>query len=1842
MSRRVFRAATFFLLALGARSASAQTIDTIAGGFTGDDGPATQAYLFYPGGLARAANGDVYISDSGNARIRRVGADGVITTVVGTGVDGYAGDGGPGTQARLRAPRGLAFDPQGRLYVVDSSNSVIRRWNPATGIVELYAGTPGRYANDGDDGPRTLAAFGGMDAIAVAPNGDIYLPDPGTHRIRVIEAASGLVRAFAGTPEQSGFAGDGGPATLAKFATPTSVAVDAAGNVYVADRYNNRVRKIAAGTRVVTTLAGDGTGNDNDARGDGGPATQARIWEPISVAVRGGDLLIGSLNQRIQRVPLGGGNITTLVGGGGDRSEDAVATDAQLNIPSSIGADGAGNVLWNDEQDGRSRRFLVETGKVRTIAGSMEDAGETVPAGRARIVQPSTVAVDADGNVYIGSYDYRIRRLLKQQGVVESIVGGGFAYQVGVPGNETGISTVRQVTLDGRGGLLFTEAGFAILRRWDIATKIVTLVAGTLYEQDDAGDGGPATQAKFREIDGVAVDAAGAIYVSDRESFKIRKIGADGIIRTVAGNGQNASAGDGLPPLQASFRYPQRLAFDAQGRLLVAEPNRIRRIDFAANRVESVAGNGNAEGDDGEGGPATQAVVNDAEAVAVGPDGRVYFTDEGFSTVREIGLDGRVRTVVKPYEYAFFGDGGPATAAAVFGPQGLAVASNGAIVFADRNNNRVRRIGACVALGTFSISGTKADGAGTVTLSWSAASDAFTYDLYLDTVNPPVRKVASDLAATSFQASSLTPGTTYYAQVEARGDPYCASVATRRTSVTSFSTASICAAPGGFTRSGPADGATGVNPAATLSWGASAGAAGYDVYLGASDPPAFLRNVTTTSTTTPALVAGSRYYWRVVALASCDPAKTSSTTTGNFVVAGACAAPSAFAASSPAGGASGQPLVVTLAWQASAGGATYDLYFGPGSSPPLLASGLGGTSYRIAGLSTGTSYSWRVVARAGCNASLTTTTATVSFTTSATCATPSAPAVSMPTGTLQAGQSYVLSWTASEGVDAATGGYYRVERSLDAGFGTILDAIDTAGRSASFTYDAVGTVHHRVRAFSGCGTSTPATVSGSPALTFALGRPRVVIARQPQPSIVPVNGFLGTAKTTFDVKNVSNVDFIGAFNTIQPIPFFRPTELTIALRAGETKTYTLEYTGVPVDKAGRWEGLVLVTSLGADALDLVPYATVALTITAEQTGAAPAFGAEAIAFAPTAATADPPPVTVTIRNPGTSPMQLSGEVGPEVWLTPDADWNRTPLQAGETRTITLRCQRVFGAAGGVFPRYTYFTVRTREGASARLLVRDEVPPESNLCASRTRLPAGAPSLVVPSIVNAPGVNTQFVSKLSIGNLGSDEAVVDLFYTPDGANGFDCASVLAKRLTLGAGDVLALTDPLGVLFGAGGSGQLEVRSGRLAQLKVNGAVEAPAPNGGAFGFAMPAFPRGAGATVGRAHVIPGLTVTDRYRTNIILAETTGDDTTTVRVTLYGADGSVVGAPLVRPVPPYGKTQFRVADLAGAASVPAGSARLEITSGVGAVQALATVIDNLTGDASTYLGRAEDAALVASATLRSGTRALWARPPGPNAGPAFVVPSSAYGYSSVRGTSFVFQTSLTLSNVTAQPATMNLTYRPSEPERAGTVRTASVVVPGRGTRSYENALVELFGFTASDRTNGPITIEGDTSRSVVAARVFSVTDQGTLGDALPVVPVTTENATGARNAVTLETEGLEHSIDLLRGARSNLILTEVLGREASVVVELWEKGDRRVPILRQVVGLHALEKVQLSTVFQSEASRKDRTNVRLTVRAEPGSEGKVVAFTTKVDNITGDTKNALMSAVGESTGGSTIGF
>ena len=336
------------------------TITTVAGtgtsGYSGDAGQATSAQLNIPWGIAVDTSGNLYIADEINNRIRMVATNGTITTIAGNGTNGYAGDGSAATSANLNYAAAIAVDGSGNVYISDTGNHVIRK-RAAGGTITTVAGTnvAGYY---GDGGAATSAQLNLPLGLALDTAGNLYIADAYNSMVRKV-ATSGTITTVAGST-LSGFGGDGGAATSAQLRGPFAVTVDAAGNLYISDTFNHVVRKVAAdGT--ITRVAGTGTRGYS---GDGGLATEAKLNYPEGLAVdSAGNLFIAdSLNCRI-RVITPSGMITTVAGTGkfGSLGDGGPATSAQLNTPSGVALDAAGNLYIADSQNSLVRRLTPDT-----------------------------------------------------------------------------------------------------------------------------------------------------------------------------------------------------------------------------------------------------------------------------------------------------------------------------------------------------------------------------------------------------------------------------------------------------------------------------------------------------------------------------------------------------------------------------------------------------------------------------------------------------------------------------------------------------------------------------------------------------------------------------------------------------------------------------------------------------------------------------------------------------------------------------------------------------------------------------------------------------------------------------------------------------------------------------------------------------------------------------------------------------------------------------------------------------------------------------------------------------------------------------------------------------------------------------------------------------------------------------------------------------------------------------------------------------------------------------------------------------------------------------------------
>lgn len=335
-------------------------ITTVVGtgvvGGLGDGGPAISATI---GGsnICFDSQGNLYIADGLTHRIRKVdNITGIITTIAGNGVSGFSGDGGPALSCNLNNPQAVAVDSSGNLYIADTDNYRIRKVNSATSIITTITGR-GIPAFGGDGGPATSAYISISTGIALDSDRNVYIADTDNQRIRKINSTTGIITTIVGNGVD-GFSGDGGPATSSSLNYPEGVFLDSQGNVYIADTYNNRIRKVDNTTGIITTIVGNGQSRFS---GDGGPAINSSLRIPHAVCMDsdGNVYISDSNNHSIRKVDNTTGIITTISGNGapGFSGDGGPAKSSRLNYPQGIAIDPTGNIYIGDSNNGRIRKL---------------------------------------------------------------------------------------------------------------------------------------------------------------------------------------------------------------------------------------------------------------------------------------------------------------------------------------------------------------------------------------------------------------------------------------------------------------------------------------------------------------------------------------------------------------------------------------------------------------------------------------------------------------------------------------------------------------------------------------------------------------------------------------------------------------------------------------------------------------------------------------------------------------------------------------------------------------------------------------------------------------------------------------------------------------------------------------------------------------------------------------------------------------------------------------------------------------------------------------------------------------------------------------------------------------------------------------------------------------------------------------------------------------------------------------------------------------------------------------------------------------------------------------------
>ena len=771
-------------------------ITTVAGNgshaYSGDGGMATNASLSYPKSAAVDASGNLFIADYDNSRIRKVNPNGMITTVAGGGPNS-PGDGGAATNASLSNPNGVAVDAFGNLFIADTYNSRIRKVNP-NGIITTVAGY-GTNGYSGDGGIATNARLSYPFGVAVDAFGNLFIADYDNFRIRKVDP-NGMITTVAGNGS-FGYSGDGGAATNASLGYPNGVAVDAFGNLFIANRSNNRIRKVDP-NGMITTVAGNGS---HAYSGDGGMATNASLSEPYGVAVdASGNLFIADIgNNRIREVMLFAGhptftlnNVTTNNAG----NYTVIITSPYVSVTSSIvtltvvspiasqpqsliadyGATASFSVsvsgtLPLDFQWQKNGTNLTDGGNVSgslttklvltnvnfndagnyTVIITCPDASGSVTSSKATLTvvlpivsqpqslivtdgSPASFSVSVSGtSSFIYQWEKNGTNLTDGGNISGSLTtnlvltnvssndAGNYAVIITCPNDYGNVASnvassvaslavvlppeLSSQTVMAGGTAIFSVAVSGdgpFTYQWQRnGAKLpngaygITTVAGNGFGSY-SGDGSAATNASLYYPYGLAVDASGNLFIADLYNNRIRKVDTNGMITTVAGVGPSGGlgsySGDGGAATNASLDYPYGVAVDASGNLFIADlyNNRIRKVD-PNGMITTVAGNG-TNGYSGDGGAATNASLYYPYGIAVDASGNLFIADYNNNRIRKVNPNGIITTVAGNGSLGYSSDGGAATNASLNWPSGVAVDASGNLFIADTGNNRIRKV----------------------------------------------------------------------------------------------------------------------------------------------------------------------------------------------------------------------------------------------------------------------------------------------------------------------------------------------------------------------------------------------------------------------------------------------------------------------------------------------------------------------------------------------------------------------------------------------------------------------------------------------------------------------------------------------------------------------------------------------------------------------------------------------------------------------------------------------------------------------------------------------------------------------------------------------------------------------------------------------------------------------------------------------------------------------------------------------------------------------------------------------------------------------------------------------
>lgn len=631
---------------------------------TARDGARTQAVFRGPRQAVADALGVVYVADTGNHLIRRIDAAGVVSTLAGqTGISGYAD--GPGTGALFNEPSGVLPAPQGGVWVLDSNNGRIRHVAADGRVTTLAGGGAGAGGSRHADGSGSAAAFNEPRGFAQDAAGNLFVADYQNHVLRKVTPA-GVVTTLAGAAGQQGSVDGSGSA--ARFSAPQAVAIDAAGNLYVADTgLIKAVRKVTP-AGLVSTLASGRSG--------------VRLAEPRGLAVLAdGRLLVADAQEQHLMVIDGSGQATVLAGQTGrSGSADGRGSAAGFDAPMGLGAGPGGSVLVADSGNHLLRQLQGDS--VALWAGTPGHSA-SVDGERAvvRFEDPYAVAQDAAGAAYVSDLTDHSVRQVDVQG--RSVLWAGGAGRYGFVDGSATEARFRKpagLALAADGSVYVADSGNHALRRIAPDGRVST-VAGNGERGSRDGSG---RAAQFNEPMGVAVAADGSVYVADFGNHTVRRVSTTGVVSTVAGTAGQGGFADG-DASTGRLRSPMDLAFAPGGTLVVLDrSNHALRLLSPAGRLSTLAGDGTAGYADGAG---RSARFHFPSGLAVDAQGGVWVADTDNQVLRHVAADGTVSTPLGRQKGLADGVG---AAARFFNPKDVATGPDGGLLVADRGNRSLR------------------------------------------------------------------------------------------------------------------------------------------------------------------------------------------------------------------------------------------------------------------------------------------------------------------------------------------------------------------------------------------------------------------------------------------------------------------------------------------------------------------------------------------------------------------------------------------------------------------------------------------------------------------------------------------------------------------------------------------------------------------------------------------------------------------------------------------------------------------------------------------------------------------------------------------------------------------------------------------------------------------------------------------------------------------------------------------------------------------------------------------------------------------------------------------------